>query len=84
MKYKSMLKHIPVPAPGTLGIYQTLTWSLVSKWFLGDIVSTMELIINVSLYSQYLNIQYMCIYGIWISSYPIILQYMGLLNTSVV
>ena len=84
VKYKGMLKCIPVSAPGTLGIYQTLIWSLVSKWFLGDIVSTMELIINVSLYSQYLNIQYMCIYGIWISSYPIILQYMGLLNTSVI
>ena len=84
MKYKSMLKHIPVSAPGTLGIYQTLICSLVSKWFLGDIVSTMGLISNVSLYYQYLNIQYMCIYGIWISSYPIILQYMGLLNTSVI
>ena len=78
-----MSKHIPVSAPGTLGIYQTLIWSLVSKWFLGDIVSTMKLIINVSLYYQYQNIQYMSIYGIWISSYPIILQYVGLLNTSV-
>ena len=49
MEYKSMLKHIPVSAPGTLGIYQTLIWALASKWFLGDIVSTMGLMINVSL-----------------------------------
>ena len=47
-----MLKHIPVSVPGTLGIYQTLIWALVSKWFLGDIVSTMGLMINVSLYYQ--------------------------------
>ena len=79
-----MLKHIPVFAPGTLGIYQTLIWSLVSKWFLGDIVSTMELISNVSLCLSNIKIDYMCIYGIWISSQPIVLQYMGLLNTSVI
>ena len=47
-----MIKYIPVSVPGTLGIYQTLIWSLVSKWFLGDIVLTMVLLINVSLYYQ--------------------------------
>ena len=46
------MKYIPVSAPGTLGIYQALIWSLVSKWFLGDIVLTMVLLINVSLYCQ--------------------------------
>ena len=46
------MKYIPVSAPGTLGIYQTLIWSLVSKWFLGDIVLTMVVLINASLYCQ--------------------------------
>ena len=46
------MKHIPASAPGTLGIYQTLIWTLVSKWFLGDMVLTMVLMINVSLYYQ--------------------------------
>ena len=46
------MKYIPVSAPGTLGIYQTLIWAMVSKWFLGDIVLTMVLLINVSLYCQ--------------------------------
>ena len=46
------MKYIPVSAPGTLGIYQTVIWSLVSKWFLGDIVLTMVLLINVSVYWQ--------------------------------
>ena len=46
------MKYIPVSAPDTLGIYQTLIWALVSKWFLGDIVLTMALLINVSLYYQ--------------------------------
>ena len=45
-------EYIPVSAPGTLGIYQTLIWSLVSKWFLGDIVLTMVVLNNVSLYCQ--------------------------------
>ena len=46
------MKYIPVSAPGTLGIYQTLIWSLVSKWFLGDIVLTLVFMTNVSLYYQ--------------------------------
>ena len=52
IKYKSVMKYIPVSALGTLGIYQTLIWSLVSEWFLGDIVLTMVVLINVSLYCQ--------------------------------
>ena len=52
IKYKSVMKYIPVSAPGTLDIYQTLISALVSKWFLGDIVLTMVLLINVSLYYQ--------------------------------
>ena len=46
------MKYIPASAPGTLGIYQTLIWSMVSKWFLGGIVLTMVLMINVSMYYQ--------------------------------
>ena len=49
------MKYIPVSAPGTLGIYQTLIWAMVSKWLLGDIVLTMVLQINVSLYCQILK-----------------------------
>ena len=52
IKYKCVMKYIPVSALGPLGIYQTLIWSLVNKWFLGDIVLTMVLLINVSLYYQ--------------------------------
>ena len=38
-KYKSvMTKYIPVFAPGTLGIYQTLIWSQLAIGLLGDIV----------------------------------------------
>ena len=69
------MKYIPVSAPGTLGIYQTLIWSLVSKWFLGDIVLTMVLMINVSLYYQVsiLVIYVFNVYGY--QNYPVNLPY---------
>ena len=63
-KYKSVIKYIPVSAPGTLGIYQTLIWSLVSKWFLGDIVLTFVLMINVSIY-YHISIFTICVFIVY-------------------
>ena len=70
-----MIKYIPVSAPGTLGVCQTLIWSLVSKWCLGDIVLTLVLMTNVSLYYQIsiLIINVFNVYGY--QHYPVNLQY---------
>ena len=69
------MKYIPVSAPGTLGIYQTLIWTLVSKWFLGDIVLTMVLLINVSLYYQ-MSIWIICVFNVYVyQNYSVNLQF---------
>ena len=69
------MEYIPVPAPGTLGIYQTLIWALVSKWFLGDIVLTMVLLINVSLYYQ-ISIWIVYVFNVYVyQNYSSNLQY---------
>ena len=69
------MKYIPASAPGTLGIYQTLIWSLVSKWFLGDIVLTLVLMINVSLYYQ-ISILIIYVFNVYgYQNYPVNLQY---------
>ena len=74
-RYKSVIKYIPVSAPGTLGIYQTLIWSLVSKWFLGDIVLTLGLMINVSLCYQ-ISILIIYVFNVYVSqNYPVNLPY---------
>ena len=79
IKYKSVMKFIPVSAPGTLGIYQTLIWTLVSKWFLGDIVLTMVLTINVSLYCQ-MSIWIIYVFNVYVyQNYSGHLQY-GVIN----
>ena len=69
------MKYIPVSAPDTLGIYQTLIWALVSKWFLGDIVLTMALLINVSLYYQ-ISIWIVYVFNVYVyQNYSSNLQY---------
>ena len=69
------MKYIPVSAPGTLGIYQTLIWSLVSKWFLGDIVLTLGLMTNVSLYCS-ISILIIYVFNVYgYQNYPVNLQY---------
>ena len=69
------MKYIPVSAPGTLGIYQTLIWTLVSKWFLGDIVLTMVLLINVSLYYQ-MSIWIIYVFNVYVyQNYSVNLQF---------
>ena len=69
------MKYIPVSAPATLGIFQTLIWSLVSKWFLGDIVLTMVLMINVSLYYQ-ISILIIYVLNVYaFQNYPVNLPY---------
>ena len=69
------MKYIPVSAPDTLGIYQTLILALVSKWFLGDIVLTMALLINVSLYYQ-ISIWIVYVFNVYVyQNYSSNLQY---------
>ena len=79
-----MIKYIPVSAPGTLGIYQTLIWSLVSKWFLGDIVLTMVLLINVSLYYQ-ISILIIYVFNVYVyQNYSGKFAIWGYQNTSII
>ena len=69
------MKYIPVSAPGTLGIYQTLIWAMVSKWFLGDIVLTMVSLINVSWYCQ-ISIWIVYVLNVYVfQNYSVYLQY---------
>ena len=69
------MKYISVSAPGTLGIYQTLIWSLVSKWFLVDIVLTLGLMTNVSLYCQ-ISILIIYVFNVYgYQNYPVNLLY---------
>ena len=78
------MKYIPVSGPGTLVIYQTLIWAMVSKWFLGDIVLTMVLLINVSLYCQ-ISKWIVYVFNVYVfQNYSVNFARWGYQNTSII